>query len=67
MKMKFLTEVLQSNLSDVRFLWFDSILSVYFSAEEVVELIQLSFESNIKVKELIRDIRENPRPRGEEA
>ncbi|KAE9366406.1 centromere/kinetochore protein-like protein zw10 [Stipitochalara longipes BDJ] len=65
MKMKFLSEVLQSNLKDVKFLWFDSHLSFYFTAEEVVDLINLSFESNTGVRAAIREIRENPHPRQE--
>jgi centromere/kinetochore protein ZW10 len=67
MKMKFLSEVLQSNLKDVKFLWFESDLSIYFTAEEVVDLINLSFESNTAVRQAIREIRESPNPNGEEA
>ena len=63
MKMKFLSEVLQSNLKDVKFLWFESDLSLYFEAGEVVELINLSFESNTGVRQAIREIRENPHPK----
>ncbi|KAH7408986.1 centromere/kinetochore protein-like protein zw10 [Cadophora sp. MPI-SDFR-AT-0126] len=65
MKMKFLSEVLQSNLKDVKFLWFESDLSLYFSVEEVVDLVHLSFEKNAAVRQAVREIRENPRPRGE--
>ncbi|PMD34525.1 centromere/kinetochore protein-like protein zw10 [Hyaloscypha variabilis F] len=65
MKMKFLSEVLQSNLKDVKFLWFESDLSFYFTAEEVVDLINLSFESNTGMRAAIREIRENPHPRPE--
>ncbi|CZS94014.1 uncharacterized protein RAG0_04056 [Rhynchosporium agropyri] len=64
MKMKFLSEVLQSNLKDVRFLWFESDLSLYFTVDEVVELVGLSFERNLAVRGLLKDIRENPYPRG---
>ncbi|KAH8754433.1 hypothetical protein BGZ57DRAFT_933673 [Hyaloscypha finlandica] len=67
MKMKFLSEVLQSNLKDVKFLWFESHLSFYFTAEEVVDLINLSFESNTGVRAAIREIRDNPRPRAGQA
>ncbi|PVH71756.1 centromere/kinetochore protein-like protein zw10 [Cadophora sp. DSE1049] len=67
MKMKFLGEVLQSNLKDVKFLWFESDLSLYFSVEEVVDLVHLSFEKNAAVRQAVREIRENPRPRGEGA
>lgn len=63
MKMKFLSEVLQSNLKDVRFLWFESDLSLYFSVEETVELIRLSFVMNAGVRQTIKEIRDNPIPK----
>jgi centromere/kinetochore protein ZW10 len=62
MKLHFLSEVLQSNLNDIKFLWFESDLSLYFTAEEVVELINLSFENNANVREVKREIKERPRP-----
>jgi len=62
--MKFLSEVLQSNLKDVKYLWFESDLSYYFTVDEVIELIGLSFEKNVAVRAAIREIRENPDPRG---
>lgn len=65
MKMKFLSEVLKSNLTDVKFLWFESDLSLYFSIEEIVELIQLSFVMNAGARGAIKEIKENPRPRGD--
>lgn len=61
-KMKFLSEVLQSNLAEIRFLWFDSELSLYFTKDEVVDLIKLSFEDNPNSRKLIRDIKQNPLP-----
>lgn len=64
MKMKFLSEVLQSNLKDVKFLWFESDLSIYFTVDEVVDLVHLSFEKNAAVRQAVREIRENPNPRG---
>jgi centromere/kinetochore protein ZW10 len=65
MKLKFLSEVLQSNLSDVKYFWFESDLSLYFTADEVVELIGLSFENNANVRQAKREIKERPRPRVE--
>jgi len=65
LKIHFLSEVLQSNLKDIRFLWFESHLSLYFSKEEVVDLINLSFENNAGVRALIKDIKEKPVPRVE--
>ncbi len=64
MKMKFLGEVLQSNLREVKFLWFESDLSLYFSVEEVVELVRMSFRMTGEVKGVVREIRNNPDPRG---
>ncbi|KUJ07758.1 centromere/kinetochore protein-like protein zw10 [Mollisia scopiformis] len=64
LKLKFLSEVLQSNLKDVRYLWFESDLSLYFTADEVVELIGLSFEMNAQVRGVVREIRERRDPRG---
>lgn len=63
MKMKFLSQTLQSNLTDINFLWFESDLSLYFTAQEVIELIELSFENNPGVRSQIRQIRESPHPR----
>lgn len=65
MKLQFLSEVLQSNLNDIKFFWFESDLSLYFTAEEVVELIGLSFENNANVRQAKREIKERPRPRVE--
>ncbi|KAI1002836.1 hypothetical protein K3495_g5370 [Podosphaera aphanis] len=63
MKMKFLSEVLQSNLKDIKFLWFESDLSLYFTVDEVVELIRLSFEMNYGAKQVIKEITEKPNPK----
>lgn len=66
MRLKYLSEVLQSNLRDVRFLWMESELSLYFTVDEVVDLINLSFEDNARTREIIREIRSKPLPRREE-
>ncbi|RCI11782.1 hypothetical protein L249_7658 [Ophiocordyceps polyrhachis-furcata BCC 54312] len=62
LRLKYLGEVLQSNLNEVRYLWCESELSLYFSAEEVVDLIQASFEDNARTRETIREIRARPQP-----
>ncbi|KAI1166293.1 hypothetical protein F5B18DRAFT_648729 [Nemania serpens] len=64
LRLKYLSEVLQSNLQDVRFLWLDSELSLYFTVDEVVDLIGLSFVDNARTREVIRDIQGRPQPRG---
>ncbi|KKA26611.1 hypothetical protein TD95_003426 [Thielaviopsis punctulata] len=63
LRMQFLSEVLQSNLNEIKYLWFESDLSMYFSAEEVVDLIGASFEMNARAKEVVREIEQQPRPR----
>ncbi|KAK4177699.1 hypothetical protein QBC36DRAFT_326427 [Triangularia setosa] len=65
LRLKYLSEVLQSNLRDVRYLWMEGELSLYFSAEEVLDLINASFEDNIRTREVVKEIKGNPHPRGE--
>ena len=62
LRLKYLSEVLQSNLKDVRYLWMESELGLYFTAREVVDLINLSFADNPRTREVIREITQNPRP-----
>jgi centromere/kinetochore protein ZW10 len=59
LKMQYLGEVLQSNLANIRFLWFESGLSLEFTKEEVIDLIMLSFENNLQVRGLIKEIKES--------
>ncbi|KAH8908938.1 hypothetical protein BR93DRAFT_977027 [Coniochaeta sp. PMI_546] len=65
LRLKYLSEVLQSNLRDLRYLWMESELSFYFTVDEVLELIRLSFEDNARTREVIREITHNPHPRQE--
>jgi len=62
LRLQFLSEVLQSNLNEVKYLWFESELSLYFTAEEVIDLVNMSFEANARTKEVIRDITQKPHP-----
>ncbi|KAI8960574.1 hypothetical protein F5Y11DRAFT_329475 [Daldinia sp. FL1419] len=64
LRLKYLSEVLQSNLLDVRYLWMESELSLYFSVEEVVELIGLSFVDNARTREIVKEIEAHPHPLG---
>ncbi|KAI1776449.1 hypothetical protein F4818DRAFT_414137 [Hypoxylon cercidicola] len=64
LRLKYLSEVLQSNLQDVRYLWMESELSLYFTVDEVVELIGLSFVDNARTREVVREIEANPQPLG---
>lgn len=62
LRLKYLSEVLQSNLNEVRYLWCESELSLYFTVTEVVDLIEASFEANARTKETIREIQSKPTP-----
>ncbi|KFA62891.1 hypothetical protein S40285_02254 [Stachybotrys chlorohalonatus IBT 40285] len=64
LRLKYLSEFLQSNLNEVKFLWCDSELSLYFTLDEVVDLIRASFEDNARTRETIREIQSKPRPTG---
>jgi centromere/kinetochore protein ZW10 len=64
LKLNFLSEVLQSDLKDVLYLWMESDLSLYFGVQEVVDLIRGSFEKSVRTREAIQRIRDTPRPRG---
>jgi centromere/kinetochore protein ZW10 len=64
LKLNFLSEVLQSDLKDLKYLWFESDLSLYFTAQEIVDLIELSFEMNHRTRDAIREIQGNKTPRG---
>jgi centromere/kinetochore protein ZW10 len=55
-RLNFLNQVLQSNLKEIRFLWFESDLSLYFEKEEVLDLLRLSFEMNANVRAVVREI-----------
>jgi centromere/kinetochore protein ZW10 len=62
LRLKYLSEVLQSNLSEVKFLWLESELSLYFTVGEVIDLIEASFENNSRTREAIREIQAKPQP-----
>ncbi|KAK4226226.1 hypothetical protein QBC38DRAFT_480998 [Podospora fimiseda] len=63
LRLKYLSEVLQSNLRDVRYLWAEGELSLYFTVDEVIDLINASFEDNPRTREVVKEIRGNPQPR----
>ncbi|KAI0157607.1 hypothetical protein GGR57DRAFT_460412 [Xylariaceae sp. FL1272] len=65
LRLKYLSEVLQSNLQEVRYLWMDSELSLYFTVDEVIELIGLSFVDNSRTREVVREIQGRPNPCGQ--
>ena len=62
LRLQYLSEVLQSNLREARYLWMEGELSLYFTPEEVVDLINISFEANARSREIIKDITQHPHP-----
>lgn len=66
LRLKYLSELLQSNLRDVRYLWFESELSLCFTAEEVIDLIGLSFEDNARRRDVVKEIERSPNPLGQQ-
>ncbi|KAI1496795.1 hypothetical protein F5X99DRAFT_421857 [Biscogniauxia marginata] len=65
LRLKYLSEVLQSNLQDVKYLWMESELSLYFTVDEVVDLIGLSFVDNARTRDVVREIQGKPNPLGQ--
>lgn len=64
-KLQYLSEILQSNLDSLRFLWFEGEASMFYTASEMIDLIELSFAESSRREDIIRKIRANPRPRPE--
>lgn len=56
-RLKYLSEILQSDLKGIRALWCDQKLSYYFTEEEVIDLIHASFEDNPRTRQTIKDIK----------
>lgn len=63
LRLKFLSEFLQSNLNEVKYLWMESDLSLYFTVDEVIDLIGLSFADSPRTRDVTREITHNPQPR----
>lgn len=61
-RLKYLSEVLQSDLNGIRALWCEQKLSYYFTVDEVVELIKASFEDNPRTRQTIKDIQNTQYP-----
>ncbi|TLD11063.1 hypothetical protein PgNI_05587 [Pyricularia grisea] len=62
LRLGYLSQVLQSNLRDLRYLWLEGELSLYFTLEEVLDLIDVSFEDNSRTREVVKEIKANPQP-----
>ncbi|KAK2608730.1 ribosome biogenesis protein ytm1 [Conoideocrella luteorostrata] len=61
-RLKYLSEILQSDLNGIRALWCEQKLSYYFTVEEVVDLIHASFEDNPRTRQTIKDIQNTNYP-----
>jgi len=61
LKLQFLSQVLQSNLKEIVYMWHESDLSLYFEASDVLDLIELTFEQSERRREAIANIKSYPR------
>lgn len=61
-RLKYLSEVLQSDLNGIRALWCEQKLSYYFTVDEVVDLIKASFEENPRTRQTIKEIQNTQYP-----
>lgn len=64
LRLQYLKEILESNLKDLVWLWKESELCLEWSADEVVELIEMCFVASERRREAVGEIRGNPFPRG---
>lgn len=62
LKLQFLSQMLQSNLKEIVYMWQESDLSVYFEAKDVLDLIELSFEPSERRREAMFNIKSSPKP-----
>ncbi|KJK94719.1 hypothetical protein H633G_01436 [Metarhizium anisopliae BRIP 53284] len=61
-RLKYLGEVLQSDLNGIRALWCEQKLSYYFTVDEIVDLIKASFEENPRTRQTIKEIQNTQSP-----
>lgn len=61
-RLKYLGEVLQSDLNGIRALWCEQKLSYYFTVDEIVDLIKASFEENPRTRQTIKEIQNTQYP-----
>lgn len=57
LKFQYLTEILDSSLADIRWMWKEGELSLEFGADEVVELVEALFAESELRRQTIREIR----------
>ncbi|KAG6004383.1 hypothetical protein E4U21_001103 [Claviceps maximensis] len=61
-RLKYLSEILQSDLNGIRTLWCEQKLSYYFTTQEVVDLIHASFEDNPRTRHMVKEIEKTHYP-----
>ncbi|KAL1965664.1 hypothetical protein VTN77DRAFT_5341 [Rasamsonia byssochlamydoides] len=61
LKFQYLINILESSLADIKFLWLEGELSLEFTAEEVIELIEALFAESDHRRRAITEIRRSSR------
>ena len=59
LRLQYLSQILESNLKEIEYLWTESELSLEFSADEVIDLVKALFDESRSRHNLIRVIRGN--------
>lgn len=57
LKFQYLSNILESSLVDIKYLWSEGELSLYFSVEEVIDLIEALFADSVHRRRAIGEIR----------
>ncbi|PIA90680.1 hypothetical protein CB0940_10983 [Cercospora beticola] len=57
LKFQYMAEIMESSLADIKYMWKESELSMEYTAEEVVGLIEALFAESIHRRQAIQDIR----------
>lgn len=61
LRFQYLTNILESSLADIKFLWLEGELGLEFSVDEVVDLIEALFAESDYRRRAISEIRRTPR------
>ena len=60
-KFQYLAEIMESSLADIKFLWSEGELRLYFEAEEIVDLIEALFAESDYRRKAVNDIKRSSR------
>ncbi|KAF1984495.1 hypothetical protein K402DRAFT_447537 [Aulographum hederae CBS 113979] len=64
-RFQYLSEILDSSLADIKFMWLEGGLQLEFGAEEIVELIEALFAESLRryaLSSLVNSLLDTPRP-----